>query len=190
MPDQPSGYCECGCGGRTRLAPYSDRRRGTSKGQPQRFIHGHYAAYKDGISRRATTRWLEEDRGYATLCWVWQLSINAGGYGRETACEAGGKRTRLAHRGAYEDRYGPVPEGFELDHLCRVRACVNPDHLEVVTRATNTRRGASAILNEVSAKEVRALARQGWLHVDIAAAYGLARSTVGGVVGGRRWRAV
>jgi hypothetical protein len=46
----------------------------------------------------------------------------------------------LAHRKAYTDAFGPIPEGLEIDHLCRVRHCVNPDHLEAVTHVENMRR--------------------------------------------------
>ncbi len=49
-----------------------------------------------------------------------------------------------AHRFAYESLVGPVPAGLELDHLCRVKGCVNPEHLEVVTRGENVRRAMEA----------------------------------------------
>lgn len=70
-------------------------------------------------------------------CWLWTASINASGYG---SFGAGGK-SRLAHRVAYEFVRGEIPAGLTLDHLCRVRSCVNPDHLEPVTARENTRRG-------------------------------------------------
>ena len=47
----------------------------------------------------------------------------------------------MAHRGVYTLLAGPIPEGMELDHLCRVPACVNPDHLEIVTHKENMKRG-------------------------------------------------
>ncbi len=71
------------------------------------------------------------------FCWEWVGSLNPGGYGN---IKIGGK-TISAHRWVYETLVGPIPEGLDLDHLCRVRHCVNPDHLEPVTRAENLRRG-------------------------------------------------
>jgi hypothetical protein len=69
-------------------------------------------------------------------CWIWTGYVISSGYGQF------GKRTR-AHRYVYELLVGPIPDGLILDHLCRVRRCVNPDHLEPVTMAENTRRGYS-----------------------------------------------
>jgi len=74
-----------------------------------------------------------------TPCVEWEGYRNSDGYGR---CRYKGK-VRNAHSAAYEEVNGPVPEGLELDHLCRNRGCVNPDHLEAVTHAENMKRGAN-----------------------------------------------
>lgn len=76
------------------------------------------------------------ERPTGSDCWLWTGYVAAGGYGEFHL--AG--RTRKAHRVAYELLVGPVPEGLDLDHLCRVRRCVNPEHLEPVTRQENLRR--------------------------------------------------
>ncbi len=70
-------------------------------------------------------------------CWLWVGKVNRGGYG---VTSVAGK-TRSAHRVSYEWHVGPIPIGLDLDHLCRVRRCVNPDHLEPVTRRENINRG-------------------------------------------------
>lgn len=73
-------------------------------------------------------------------CWIWLGSRDRAGYGRILVKEHEKYANRHAHRIAYQEFVGSVPEGLELDHLCRVRACVNPDHLEPVTRRENLRR--------------------------------------------------
>ena len=73
-------------------------------------------------------------------CWEWTASLNDSGYG-QVAWQ--GKPLR-AHRVVYEWLVGPIPEGMTLDHLCRNRKCVRPDHLEPVTRGENVRRGIAA----------------------------------------------
>jgi hypothetical protein len=70
----------------------------------------------------------------ANGCWLWTGYIDADGYGKWR------RPGRGAHLVVWEDLRGPIPDGLELDHLCRVTRCVNPDHLEPVTRAENIRR--------------------------------------------------
>lgn len=70
-------------------------------------------------------------------CWEWTGGRQHDGYGWVWT----GARPGYAHRVVYEWLVGPVPEGLELDHLCRNRTCVNPDHLEPVTRRENILRG-------------------------------------------------
>ncbi len=77
-------------------------------------------------------------------CWRWQSSKAKDGYGRIGIRDGGRTRYRPTHRVAYEVWRGTPPAGLELDHLCRVRDCVNPDHLEPVTHHENMRRGAQA----------------------------------------------
>jgi hypothetical protein len=101
------------------------------------------------LSRAAPT----EERFFSKVeftdsCWLWVGSRNKGGYG------AFGRASRgvsvQAHRWAYEYLREPIPTGLHIDHLCRVRACVNPWHMEPVTNAENVRRGLSGIPNRTA----------------------------------------
>ena len=73
-------------------------------------------------------------------CWLWLQVLLASGYGKFYA----NGRQHLAHRYAYELLVGPIPDGLQIDHLCRVKNCVRPDHLEPVTPGVNTRRARAA----------------------------------------------
>ncbi|RIK36052.1 MAG: HNH endonuclease [Chloroflexi bacterium] len=75
----------------------------------------------------------------ANGCWLWKGSISPEGYGRLSI----NNYPVYAHRWSYEHFVGPIPEGLVLDHLCRVRNCVNPYHLEIVTTRENCLRGES-----------------------------------------------
>ena len=76
-------------------------------------------------------------------CWLWQGYVSRQGYGQMKVDH----RHWKAHRFAYVVWRGPIAEGLEIDHLCRVRRCVNPDHLEPVTHRENVRRGDLSLAN-------------------------------------------
>lgn len=90
------------------------------------------------------------DRPDLGLCWLWQGPTDRHGYGVYHRRQPG---TNFAHRLMYEALVGPIPEGLVIDHLCRVPACCNPEHLEPVTQAENIRRGrALAVLRQRTAE--------------------------------------
>lgn len=70
-------------------------------------------------------------------CWLWTACLNSRGY----ACYSIKAKSFLAHRIAYEAMVAPIPTGLEIDHLCRTHRCVNPAHMEPVTKEENIRRG-------------------------------------------------
>lgn len=72
----------------------------------------------------------------AAGCWLWQGQPGVNGYGRISVNDV----VQYAHRVSYETFVGPIPADLTIDHLCRVRMCINPAHLEPVTRDENTRR--------------------------------------------------
>jgi hypothetical protein len=76
-------------------------------------------------------------------CWLWLEATDLKGY----ALMIVNGKTKRVHRLAYESLVGPIPDGLQLDHLCRVRCCVNPKHLEPVTNRENGRRGIASQVN-------------------------------------------
>lgn len=83
--------------------------------------------------------WMKVDA--AGDCWLWTGGLQGSGYGGFQAERDGQRYATVAHRYAYQSLVGPIPDGLQLDHLCRVRTCVNPDHLQPVTPRENTLRG-------------------------------------------------
>lgn len=87
---------------------------------------------KGGLAERLWSRIRRDEKG----CWLWTGAITAQGYGSLRINYEG----LLAHRVMFELLVEPIPDGLHLDHLCRVRACCNPAHLEPVTCGENLRR--------------------------------------------------
>ena len=90
-----------------------------------------------------------------TGCWDWTGYVMPNGYGKLTIP---GSRSNLAHRLMYEELVGPIPKGLDIDHLCRNRACVNPEHMEPVTRQINLSR--SPIIRQMLAAKTAAAAER------------------------------
>lgn len=178
--------CECGCGQLAPLYKNTNKTTGAVAGEPARFIKGH------NNSQRSVTknhRYVEEDRGYKTPCHIWQLTPAKNGYGTIQRSVNGKKTSRHAHRVFFERANGPIPKGYEPDHLCRVRICVNAEHMEVVTRAENTRRGSRAKLTMEKAGEIRALYRDTRItQKALAKRFGVGENTIYAVLRNITWR--
>lgn len=107
-----------------------------TKRSPCGAVEDRYHACPDALERF----WAKVDNvSSPDGCWLWLACQERGGYGR-FSCHKSATPV-VAHRYAYTTLVGPVPEGLQLDHLCRVRRCVNPAHLEPVTPRENQLRG-------------------------------------------------
>lgn len=151
--------CRCGCGERTRLARHQ-------------FIHGHRAR----LSRRQGPDYVVDPE---TGCWEWQHA-KARGYGRTV--EHG--QDWLAYKLYSERVYGPIPDGWDLDHLCRNPGCVNPDHLEPVTHAENCRRGGKAKLTWDDVFAIRASSES---YSKLAESFDVSTCAISNIKNRKRW---
>ena len=91
------------------------------------------------MSDRSTElRFFDKVQEVESGCWEWSAAVVNKGYGKFNERKG---RAVYAHRWCYEFMVGPIPDGLQLDHLCRNTICVNPDHLDPVTNRVNTLRG-------------------------------------------------
>lgn len=108
-----------------------------------------YAANLPPIRERFDAKWTPEPN---TGCWLWTGAINKGnGYGH-FGPNRGIIATHRAHRVAWILYRGPVPEGMVIDHMCRVRSCVNPDHLRLATPQQNALENSVSIVAALAKK--------------------------------------
>ena len=121
-------------------------KRGYCSMHYQRFMK--YGDPLAGIAKYSSWREaLRERVSESGDCLVWTGSTNQWGYGRASI---GGGKLRVVHRLAWEDVNGPVPDGFELDHICFNRACIKVEHLRLVTKSDNARHRKGAQPNSKS----------------------------------------
>lgn len=172
-PTAPEQRCACGCG---ELAGYYTRTRSDGrcsdyvKGAPRRYVQGH--AHVAGA-----LEWIECDGPLDTPCWVWARSLDSGGYGTVVAS----KTKRRAHAFVAEQCFG-LPAGRHVHHVCEERACINPEHLKVLTpaahKAFHTRTMCEDLLR-LSSSDGDAIRNAIGSTAEIAMRFGVSRTTVG-----------
>lgn len=131
------------------------------------YCNGHYKRMAKGSEMSApfVVRGNDDSRFWSKVakgadCWRWTGAPNAQGYG---AISYGGKR-RTAHRVSYEMNVGPIPDGMQIDHACRERLCVNPDHLRIVTDGENKQNLAAYATSKSGLRGVTYYPKRGkWL---------------------------
>lgn len=184
------GYCQCGCGQKTRIASRSNVSKEWIEGEPLRFVHGH--------NRRrplANRFWEKVDRRDLDDCWGWTGFRNKSGYGQ---IGIGGKLQK-SHRIAWELVNGAIPNGLLVLHKCDRPQCCNPAHLFLGTHQDNANdrsckgRGAygekigNSKLTDGDIRRIRGLYASGIICKDIAREYGVGKTTIWSVVSRESW---
>lgn len=197
--DIPPGWCQCGCGGKTSLAPKTRPARGQIKGQPMRFIqaHNHRSARRPLEDRY----WEKVDASAGPIaCWPWLAYRSPKGYGM-LARSSEGKSPIAASRLAWEFTVGPIPKGMLVCHVCDNPSCCNPLHLFLGTPADNMadmiRKGrqnpargeasGTAKLSNDDVRSIRRLLASGLPQYEIAAKFGVHSTQVCRINTGERW---
>jgi len=175
-------FCECGCGEQTKQVRWADKARGLKNGDYQPFVRGHH--------RRVTAEYkvsyiVDEITG----CWNWAGNIHkVTGYGSCRRVSRHGSRCPTPHHYYYEQHREAVPKGLELDHTCKNKSCVNPDHLEVVTTTVNMRRRTFCKLDMEKAREIRAKYLGGTTKAALSREYGVAFMSITYIIRTETWQ--
>lgn len=189
IPVIPEGFCQCGCGQRTKIARYSRANRGWVKGQPLKWIAQH--------TNLSPVECLLDP---STGCWIWQRGKSTRGYGVKPTQD--GKE--YAHRHYYELAYGPIPEGLDVCHTCDNPSCVNPAHMFLGTAKDNAldmvakgrarnepHRGednGNSRFTEEDIREMRRMYADGVSQTKIAHQFHTSQGSVGDIVRRETWK--
>ena len=178
----PHGKCHCGCGGDAPIAPRTNKKLGYVKGEPVKYIRGH------AVKGRGNAYWIEEDRGYKTPCWIWQGSTHGYPPNRLYAVATVNQKHVSVHKYRFEQKYGKIPDGYELHHMCEQTLCVNEDHLKLVTELEHGRIRNGVKYSMEQAIEVRRLYSEGLSQLEIAEVTGINRHSVYRMCKGEHWK--
>lgn len=118
-------------------------------------------------------------------CWIWIGGQDGNGYGSYYH----NYKVKHAHRFVFEQFKGQIPLGMDLDHLCRVPLCVNPEHLEVVTRAINARRGNNTSLTQDDVNKIREIYKTRKIKQrDLGRMFGTSGANISEIVRNETWK--
>lgn len=138
---RPRRYCSeyCRQGSASRPCVDCGRVARGTRGRPASRCHVCAPAHQKRLAQERLLDRIFNKIDASGDCWEWTGWRGQDGYGRDHI----NRRSTLMHRWLYEQLAGPILDGLVMDHLCRNRGCVNPAHLEVVTRRENNLRGIS-----------------------------------------------
>lgn len=202
----PYGYCQCGCGQKTRISHKNETRYGHIKGEPRRFLVGHCSRVRDprSLEQRFWSRVnkngsIPAHRPELESCWEWIAGKHGFGYGMFCI----NSKNERAHRVAWELTNGEIPDGLWVLHKCDNPCCVNPNHLFLGTVQDNIEDMINKGRHLIVGGESNSSARLTWVQVKairkqyaknnisqhaLAKQMGVSPGTIWNIVHGKTWR--